>query len=166
MTTATGTVVHQYQPTFLRWLMPLFAALGGLIVLMSVGLPWLLRPLMDLSLWLTSGLGLLAGLAMPVGALGLWLTVPAVTTYYDAAREMVTVEYRRPFRRTIDLYRKIEIADVSLVSVGTRAFALGLKLRDGDDVRLEFGSSTDTRALWAQAARLRTALGVRPTLTI
>lgn len=166
MTTITGTVVYRYEPTFLRWLMPLFGALGLLIMGLSVGLPWLLRPPMDLSLWLTSGIGLLAGLALPVGAVALWLTTPAVTTYYDAEREVVTLEFKRPFRRMVDIYRKLEIADVGLVSVGTRTFSLGLKLRDGDSVRLEYESSSDTRRLWAQAARLRAAMGVRPTLTI
>ncbi len=166
MATSTSIVLHQYKTTFLLWLMPLFGVIGCLLIAMSVGLPLLLRPAADLSLWVSVGIAFAAGLAMPIGAVLMWLLIPAVTTSYDATRGLVTVAYERPLRRSEKVFSVAEIADVGLVSVGTRTFALALWLKNRERVRIDYSGTSDSGELMSKAAAMRSALGVGPTATI
>lgn len=156
-------LIHHYKTTFLIWLMLLFALLGCGLVAFGVGLPLLLRPQMDFSMWVSSALGVLLGLGLPLAALGLWLSVPAIITRYDEARRTVTVEYVRPLSRKTEEYAVADIADVGLMSTGTRTFSLALALRDGERVRIDYGATSDRHQLQAKAAEIRRVLGVRPT---
>ncbi|MCC7361655.1 MAG: hypothetical protein IT317_19380 [Anaerolineales bacterium] len=156
-------LLHHYKTNFLIWLMLLFAVLGCALVVIGVGLPLLLQPEMDFGMWLSTGLGMLLGLGLPLGALALWLIVPAIITRYDQARRMVTVEYVRPLSRKVAEYPVADIADVGLMSTGTRTFSLAFTLRDGERVRIDYGATSDRSQLQAKAAAIRQALGVRPT---
>jgi|GEM_PF-2856466 len=166
MATSAPTILHEYKVTFMWWLFPLFSVLGGLIVSLSVGLPLLLRLELDLSTLISVGIAFLAGLAMPIGAVLMWLLIPAITTRLDPARGVVALEYRRPFGRWVKEYRVAEIADVGLESMSQHSYSLALILRSGQRVRIDLSSTSDTRALGEQAARLRAAIGLQPTLLI
>ena len=156
MATPNRIVLYQYKTTFLLWLMLLFAVIGCLPVAMSVGLPLLLHP----------EIAFAGGLAMPTGALLMWLLIPAVTTTYDPARQVVSLEYQRPFTRSEKVYRVSEIADVGMMSTGKRTFALALWLKNGQRVRLDYGGTSNTGRLQAQAAQMRATIGLGPTATI
>jgi hypothetical protein len=159
-------LLHHYKTTFLIWLMLLFAVLGCALVGFGVGLPVLLQAEMDSSKWISSALAVLLGVGLPLGALGLWLTVPAIITRHDEARRTVTVEYVRPIGRRTEEYAVADIADVGLMSTGTRTFSLAFTLRDGERVRIDYGATSDRHQLQAKAAAIRKALGVRPTSVV
>ena len=160
MMTSSRTVLHEYKVTFLRWLMPLFFLLGCLVLSMSIGLPFLLRPAADIGLWVSIGIAFLAGLAMPIGSILMWLLIPAITTRYDPARGVVVLEYRRPLSRSVKEYHVAEIADIGLVSMSERNYSLALMLRSGKSVRIEYSSSGHVLKLEEQAAAIKAAIGV------
>jgi hypothetical protein len=166
MADSDSVVLHQSHTNFLLWLMPVFAVLGCLLVAMALGLPTLLAPSDDPGIWVSIGLAFCGGLALPIGAVLLWLLLPAVTTRYYPARNLVELEYIRPLRRTVKQYPVPHIADVGTMSIGTRNHALALYLRSGEKVRLGYGATSDTATLQAQAARIRATIGVGPTATI
>lgn len=166
MANSGPVVLHEYKVTFLWWLFPLFTVLGGLIVALSVGLPLLLDLELDAGSLISIGIAFVVGLAMPVGAVLMWLLIPAITTRYDAAHGLVALEYRRPFGRSVKEYRVAEIADVGLQSMSDNAFSLALVLRSGKRVRIDLSATTNKNALWDEAARLRQALGLQPTILI
>ena len=166
MATPNTILLYQYKPTFLLWLMPLFAVIGCLLVAMSVSLPLLLRPALDLGMYVSIGIAFAAGLAMPLGAVLMWLLIPAVTTTYDADRGLVTLAYQRPFTRSEKVYRVSEIADVGLMSTGTRTHTLALWLKNGQRVRMDYGGTSYAGSLQTRAAEIRATIGVGPTATI
>jgi hypothetical protein len=160
MAASSVTVLHVYKITFLRWLMPLFFLLGCMLVTLSLGLPRLLRLPSDPSVWVSVGIAFLAGIALPIGSILMWLFIPTITTLYDSARGLVTLNYRRPLARSVKEYRLAEIADIGLVTMSDNADSLALILNTGKRVRIDYSSTTDTRRLQAEAARIKSVLGL------
>ncbi len=162
MPPASHLVLHEYKTHFLRWLVPLFFVLGCMIVGLAVGLPALLRLPPDASLWVSVGIALVAGLAMPVGAVLMWLLIPAITTTHDPARGVVALEYRRPFGRTVKEYAVADLTDIRPTSAGERTYSLALILNTGQVVRFEYSATSNTRQLEQAAAKIKAQLGLGP----
>ena len=114
-------VLHEYKPAAFQWLIPLLMVAGCLIMSLGIGLPLLLRLPSDLGLWISSGIAVLCGLAMPIGAVLLYLLVPRVTTTLDTRRRVVVMEYRRPIGRSVQEYAIGDIADINMVAMGENA---------------------------------------------
>ncbi len=158
MVASARIVLHEYKVTFLRWLVPLFFVLGCMIMALAVGLPVLLGPPFDLSLWISAGIAFFAGLAMPVGAVLMFLFIPQVTTSLDPQRRLLVMEYRRPIGRSLKEYPLTDIFDFRPLSIGERTHSLSMLLKSNKFVRLEYSATTDIGALEAQAAAIKAQL--------
>ena len=162
MTAANRVVLHEYKTTFLLVMIPLFFAIGCLITAVSFGLPRLLVNPNAPSVPGPIILGWLAGLGMPLLAIGLWLFVPAITTSYDPGRRVVVVEKRRPLGRSAAEYRVEDIAEFRPVGVGRRGYALHLILKTKQSVPLEHSSTSNVDRVRAEAAQMAQTIGLTP----
>ena len=151
-------VLHEYKTTFLGWLIPLFFVLGCLIISMSIGLPFLIRPATDIGLWISIGIAFLFGLAMPVGAVAMYLFIPQITTALDSQRRLLVMEYRRPFGRSIKEYPIADIADIVPVHQSENAYSLTMILKSGKNIRLDLSATSNTGELRQQAANIKAQL--------
>jgi hypothetical protein len=155
---APGTVLHEYKITVFRWLIPLFFVLGCLLMSVGIGLPVLLRLPSDPGLWIAAGLAFLGGLAMPIGAVLLFLLIPQITTTLDAQRRVVVMDFRRPFGHSVKEYPVGDIADIRTVDMGENAYSLAMVLKSGKTIRLEYRSTSNTAQLQQQAGKIKALL--------
>lgn len=162
MATAQQGVLHEYKPSVLVWLIPLFFVIGCLIVGTAVVLTVTLRSSLDTSMLVTIGLSALAGLGMPVLAIALWLFIPEITTTYDPGRRVLRLEYRCPLGRSVKEIPVDDIADIGLVAGTDNTSSLALFLKSGKTVRLDLSASSDRDPVRAAAARIQAAIGLGP----
>jgi hypothetical protein len=160
MATAPQGVLHEYKPTVLVWLIPLFFVIGCLIVATAVGLGVSLRSKLDASMYAVIIVSGLLGLGMPVLAIALWLLIPGITTTYDPGRRVLRLEYRRPLGRSVKEIPVDDIADIGLVAGTDNTSSLALFLKSGKTVRLDLSASSDRDPMRAAAARIKAAIGL------
>jgi hypothetical protein len=108
-------------------------------------------------------IGAVVGLALPPLGVGLLLLVPEITAMYDPSRQAVVMEYRRPLGRKVRQYPLAEIADVTPMSTGRNSYALALKLKSGERVRLDLGGTSNVGRLREKAAQIKAQIGMTAT---
>lgn len=155
---SSRTVLHEYKATFLWWLIPLFLIVGCTLVAANIWLPVMLRPPSDPGLGISIGLAILAGLAVPVGAVLMYLLIPRITTTLDPQRRVVTMEYRRPIGLSVKEYPAGDIADIKPVYVRNRSYALAMVLKSGQNIRLEYRLMPNAERLQQQAGKIKAQL--------
>ncbi len=139
-TSSSRIVLHQAKTTFLWWVVPLFVVLGCVLVSVNLWLPVMSRPAGEAGagLWLSVGVAVLASLAIPVAAGLIFFFVPTITTLLDPQRRVVVMELRRPLGRSVKEFPLAEVADVAPLRVGNRRYVLTLRLKSGENVRLDY----------------------------